>query len=541
MCSTRRQWPGRAGVDAVVHLAFMIMGDAEADGRGQSGGLARPCSRRVRAAGVPRLVYTSSVAAYGFHADNPQPLTEDVPARGHRRPLLLGAEGGRWRRCLRETLRGRDTAAYVLRPCIVAGPDAQLLVDSLPYMQLSERMPAAVMRLLEGVPILKPVLPDPGVPFQLVHHDDVASAMRAAVLGRGTPGVYNIAGPGQINIRVLADELGWYSIPMPELAVDVLAELVGRIGFLPTQAQWIDSLPRAGDHGRRQGAARAALASPPQRPADAARDGHGCAHGQSRPLIAGHPGRCRRRPDRYVLLRRGRVVAERRAAGVKARARALVRALPARIALPFLALVGSLEWWLRPGRRAEAMARMRLILRGTAREGEAQPLARRSLRRSRVMLELLWRGDVSERARIEGAERLDALRAEGHGALVVHTHLCWIAPQLYALAAQGHADAIVLTIDDPPTPLQDHWQRVLTGWGVDPVAAEGSYPVVLDHLHRGHLCHIALDVPGSTACVFLDKPARLASGIAALAFASGAPLRARHAAPAGPWVARARG
>ena len=29
-----------------------------------------------------RLVYTSSVAAYGFHRDNPQPLTEDVPARG---------------------------------------------------------------------------------------------------------------------------------------------------------------------------------------------------------------------------------------------------------------------------------------------------------------------------------------------------------------------------------------------------------------------------------------------------------------------------
>ena len=45
------------------------------------------------------------------------------------------------------------------------------------------------------MPILKPVLPDPGVPFQLVHHDDVASAMRAAVLGRGAPGVYNLAGP----------------------------------------------------------------------------------------------------------------------------------------------------------------------------------------------------------------------------------------------------------------------------------------------------------------------------------------------------------
>ena len=33
-------------------------------------------------AGAKRLVYASSVAAYGFHADNPQLLTEDVPPRG---------------------------------------------------------------------------------------------------------------------------------------------------------------------------------------------------------------------------------------------------------------------------------------------------------------------------------------------------------------------------------------------------------------------------------------------------------------------------
>ena len=32
--------------------------------------------------GVKRLVYASSVAAYGFHHDNPQPLTEEVPVRG---------------------------------------------------------------------------------------------------------------------------------------------------------------------------------------------------------------------------------------------------------------------------------------------------------------------------------------------------------------------------------------------------------------------------------------------------------------------------
>jgi UDP-glucose 4-epimerase len=109
-----------------------------------------------------------------------------------------------------------------------------------------------VLSLLEGVPILKPVLPDPGVPFQLVHHDDVASAMRAAVLGRGKPGVYNLAGPGQLTVKLLAEELGWYSIPVPELAVDAVAEH-RRAPRLPAGAGAVDRrLPRAGDHERRK-------------------------------------------------------------------------------------------------------------------------------------------------------------------------------------------------------------------------------------------------------------------------------------------------
>jgi len=89
--------------------------------------------------------------------------------------------------------------------------------------------------------MVKPVLPDPGVPFQLVHHDDVASAMRAAVLGRGMPGIYNIAGPGQLTVAELARELGWYSVPVPELALDAVAEAVGRLGFLPAEAQWVSA------------------------------------------------------------------------------------------------------------------------------------------------------------------------------------------------------------------------------------------------------------------------------------------------------------
>jgi nucleoside-diphosphate-sugar epimerase len=223
--------------DVVVHLAFMIMGGAEESREVNLDGSRNVFEATVQA-GAKRLVYASSVAAYGFHRDNPQPLTEDVPARGSD-SHYYSAQKAEVESLLSETIARGATDAYVLRPCIVAGPNAPLLIDSLPYTQLSERLPGAVLSLLDGMPILKPVLPDAGVPFQLVHHDDVASALRAAVVGHGRPGAYNIAGTGRLTVSQLADELGWYSIPVPELAVDACAEMVGRLGFLPAQAQWV--------------------------------------------------------------------------------------------------------------------------------------------------------------------------------------------------------------------------------------------------------------------------------------------------------------
>jgi UDP-glucose 4-epimerase len=225
--------------DVVVHLAFIIMGGPQ-ESRAVNLEGSRNVFEATAAAGSKRLVYTSSVAAYGFHRDNPQPLTEEAPARGTS-SHDYSAQKAEVEALLQETLDASKTEVYVFRPCIVAGRNAPLLIDSLPYTQLSERLPSAVASLLEGVPILKPVLPDPGVPFQLVHHDDVASAVRAAVLGRGSPGVYNLAAAGQLTVSQLAEELGWYSIPVPELAVDVVAEMVGRLGFLPAQAQWVSA------------------------------------------------------------------------------------------------------------------------------------------------------------------------------------------------------------------------------------------------------------------------------------------------------------
>jgi nucleoside-diphosphate-sugar epimerase len=193
-------------------------------------------------AGAKRLVYASSVAAYGF-PDIEGLITEDMPAAGHERhPYSMHkaeVEG-----VLDDALTGSDTSAYVFRACIVAGPEAPLLLNSIPYVQLGERVPRSVRAMLDQVPVVKPVLPDPGVTFQLVHHDDVAAALVKGVLGRGRPGAYNLAGAGEISVRDLADELGYYAVPVPEVVVDATAGLVSRLPFLPEEATWIEALRR---------------------------------------------------------------------------------------------------------------------------------------------------------------------------------------------------------------------------------------------------------------------------------------------------------
>ena len=85
----------------------------------------------------------------------------------------------------------------MLRPCIVAGPDAPMLLRQLPQNRSRARRSRC--------------LPDPGMPFQLVHHDDVATALVAATLGQGPPGIYNLAGEGTITLGDLARALGWFS------------------------------------------------------------------------------------------------------------------------------------------------------------------------------------------------------------------------------------------------------------------------------------------------------------------------------------------
>jgi UDP-glucose 4-epimerase len=225
----------------VVHLAFAILSASDATRELNIEG-SRLVFDEAGKAGADRICYASSVAAYGFHDDNPDWLTEEVPPRGSPEHPY-SQQKAEVEKVLGEVLlRHPGTVAYAFRPCIVAGPGARTMLEEIPYYRLSDAMPEPVARLLGAMPVLRPVIPDPGVRFQLVHEDDVASAFMAGVAGRGAPGPYNLAAHGTITATDLANALGWYAVPVPRLAVEATTEALTRLPLAPDSIAWLHSV-----------------------------------------------------------------------------------------------------------------------------------------------------------------------------------------------------------------------------------------------------------------------------------------------------------
>jgi nucleoside-diphosphate-sugar epimerase len=227
------------GADVVVHLAFMITGTASRDTiRAINVEGTLNTFRAAAAAGVRRFVYASSVAAYGFHPDNPVPLTEDWPVRPAAR-LFYAQEKAEVERLLGdEAARHPGLGLYLLRPPIVLGPHAVGAKDLLPGPLMAIGRPLA--GLVRRSPLPLPALA-PQLPLQVIHEEDVGQAFLRCVVADGPPGAYNIAADGVLTTGQVAREVGLAPVPVPSRPVQAAARAAASLPFLPPMAEWVEA------------------------------------------------------------------------------------------------------------------------------------------------------------------------------------------------------------------------------------------------------------------------------------------------------------
>jgi UDP-glucose 4-epimerase len=181
----------RREIDALVHLAFILnpirdearMYDVDVNGT-------QAVLQAAAETGVKQVLVTSSATAYGAFPDNPKPIAEDWPVRGAPDFSYAKHKADSDRICQLWALENPDAVMTIVRPSIVFGPS----VDNY------------IVRALENNPFI-PILDGVDEEFQLVHEDDVVTALFALLDGKH-PGAFNLAGDGLLTWARAAEMIG---------------------------------------------------------------------------------------------------------------------------------------------------------------------------------------------------------------------------------------------------------------------------------------------------------------------------------------------
>jgi len=220
----------RHAIDTVVHLAAIVTPGPKSN-RDLEYAVDVLGTRNVLeacvAAGVRRIVVTSSGAAYGYHADNPAWLTEDDPVRGNEEFAY-----SHHKRLVEEML-GEHRRTH---------PEIEQVVFRVGTI-LGETTRNQITALFERPRLL--AIRGAASPFVFIHDRDVVGAIEHAIFG-GPAGIYNVAGDGALGIREIAARLGKGCITLPpSLLRTVLAVLhpLGLSQYGPEQVNFLRYRP----------------------------------------------------------------------------------------------------------------------------------------------------------------------------------------------------------------------------------------------------------------------------------------------------------
>ncbi len=215
-----------------MHLAWLIQpGRDESVTRAVNVDGSRRVFAAVVAAGVPSLVYASSVGAY-----SPGPkdrlVDESWPTGG-----------------ITSSFYSRHKSAVERELDHLAAEQPKLRSVRLRPAQIFHRSAATGIRRLFIGPLLPnglmrarlaPISPDvPGLRFQAVHSDDVADAYRRAVLS-DLDGPFNIAAEPVIGATELAEMLDARPVRIPARIVRGAAAATFALRLQPAEPGWVD-------------------------------------------------------------------------------------------------------------------------------------------------------------------------------------------------------------------------------------------------------------------------------------------------------------
>ncbi|MGA9747132.1 MAG: SDR family oxidoreductase [Nocardioides sp.] len=212
--SVERAFAGH-DVDVVVHLASVVTPGRDSS-REREHAVDVTGSRHVLDAclrhGVRRVVVSSSGAAYGYHADNPEPLSEDDPVRGNEAFAY-----SHHKRLVEEMLADlrRDH------------PELEQVVLRIGTI-LGERVDNQITALFERPRLLK--VRGAASPFVFVWDTDVVAVIEQAVTGSAT-GVFNVAGDGVMTVDDIAAGLGKPTLSIPEPVLAMALRIGRRLGL----------------------------------------------------------------------------------------------------------------------------------------------------------------------------------------------------------------------------------------------------------------------------------------------------------------------
>ncbi|MDQ3764520.1 MAG: SDR family oxidoreductase [Actinomycetota bacterium] len=221
------------GADVVIHLAWLIQPTHSPliTWRTNVGGSLR-VFQAVAEAGVPALVYASSIGAYSPGPKN-QAVTEDWPTDGWPTASYT-REKAYVERSLDAFERGYpDIRVVRLRPGFIfkresASEQRRLFVGPL--------LPNQLMR-----PSLVPVVPDlPGLRFQVLHTADAAQAYRLAALSE-VRGAFNIAAEPVVDAATLAELFGARIVQVPLWPVRTAVWLAWQLHLVPASPYLFDA------------------------------------------------------------------------------------------------------------------------------------------------------------------------------------------------------------------------------------------------------------------------------------------------------------